>query len=140
MMTYAKKTLIYFLVQTSIGIVGLLVTLFVNLPDSYRESLVSGIASGLISSGILGIVISIRLIRSPKKAMEAEIAKNEERTQLIRMKTSSSTYSVALYFESFCTILAGLLGFKTISIVLSIVLIVQLITYFGFANYYWKKY
>jgi len=139
-MNYAKKTLTYFIVHTAIGIIALLFALFGHLPDGYREGLISGISGGFICTGVLGIIASLRLMKNPKKAMEVEIAKNEERTQLIRMKTHSAIYTIMLYIQSAGTLMAGLLGFRQISITLAAILIIQIVLFIGFANYYTKKF
>jgi len=81
-MNYAKKTLIYFIGHTTIGVIALLFALISNLSEGYREGVISGISGGFIFTGIMGIIVSIKLIKNPKKALEVEIAKTEERTQL----------------------------------------------------------
>lgn len=139
-MNYSKKTLVYFIIHTIIGVIALIAALLVHLPDGYKEGLVSGISGGFIFTGILGAITSIRLMKNPQKAMKVEIAKNEERTQLIRMKTRSAIYTITLYIESFGTLAAGFLGFREISVTLACLLIVQVALYIGFSNYYWKKY
>lgn len=139
-MNHAKKSLMYFIAHTTIGIIALLVVLFSNLPDDYKEGIVFGIAGGFIFTGILGVVTSIRLMKNPKKAKEIEIAKTEERTQLIRMKTNSTIYSIMLYIQCIGTLTAGVLGFKQISITMAVLLLVQLVLYMVFGTYYGKKY
>jgi len=139
-MSYTKKTLIYFIVHTFIGFVALLFAIFGHLPDGYREGIVSGITGGFILTGVLGIIVSIRILKDPKKAKEVEISKNEERTQLIRLKTHSAIYTVMLYLECIGTLIAGLMGLREISIMLAALLIIQFALYIGLVNYYWKKY
>ncbi|NBJ14068.1 MAG: hypothetical protein FNP40_00525 [Dehalobacter sp. 4CP] len=139
-MNYAKKTLIYFIGHTTIGIIALQFAFISNLSEGYREGVISGIAGGFIFTGILGIIVSIKLIKNPKKAQEVEIAKNEERTQLIRMKTHASIHTLMIYIISIGTLVTLLLGFREISLTLAAILIIQMIMYLGFASYYAKKY
>jgi uncharacterized membrane protein len=139
-MNYAKKTLFYFVGLTGIGISALLFALFSNLFEGYREGVISGIAGGFIFTGILGIIVSIKLINNPKKALEVEIAKNEERTQLIRLKTHASIHTIMIYIISIGTLVTSLLGFREMSLTLATILIIQIILYIGFASYYAKKY
>lgn len=139
-MNYVKKTLAYFILHTCVGIVALIVTLLGNLPDGYKTGLISGIAGGFLLTGILGIIYSSRLLKNPQKAKAIEIMKNEERVQLIRLKTHASIFSVMLYLECLGVLVAGLLAYREVSVVLAFVLIFQLILYFGFATYYSRKY
>jgi hypothetical protein len=139
-MNYAKKSLIYFIIHTSVGVIALLFALFSHMPEGYKSSVLFGMACGFLCSGIPGIILSIRMINNPKKALAVEIAKNEERTQFIRTKTNSSIYTVSLYAECIVTLISSLLGFKEISLIFSILLIAQLFLFIGFANYYGKKY
>lgn len=139
-MNYTKKTLIYFVFHTVIGLIAMLFAFFGNLPDGYREGVMSGIAGGFVCTGVLGIIFSFRILKNPQRTKAVEISKNEERTQLIRMKTHSAVFTVMLYVESIGTLVAGLMGLKEISILLAIVLLFQFTLYIGFANYYWKKY
>lgn len=139
-MNYAKKTLVYFIGHTGIGIIALVFVLLNDLSDGYREGAISGIAGGFLFTGILGIIVSFRLIKNPNKAMKVEIAKTEERTQFIKMKTNTVIHTVTIYIESIGTLLTGLLGFREISLTLAATLIIQILLYIGFASYYSKKY
>lgn len=139
-MNYAKKNFLLFIVYLSVGIVAALISLFYKSPDNYNQGIISGIAGAFIVTGILGIITAIRLIKNPKKAMEVEIAKTEERTQLINLKSKSSTYTVVLYCESIATLVTGLLGYRESSITIAIILIIQLFIYIGFIANYNKKY
>ena len=60
-MNYAKKTLVYFVGHTTIGIIALLFALFHNFSDGYREGAISGIVGGFIFTGILGIIVSLNV-------------------------------------------------------------------------------
>jgi uncharacterized membrane protein len=139
-MNYAKKHLLLFVAYLSIGIVAILISLFYNIPDNYKQGIVSGIAGGFLVPGILGIITAIRLIKNPKKAMKLEIAKTEERTQLIGLKAKSSTYTVIIFCESIATLVSGFLGYREASITIAIILFAQLFLYMGFLAKYNKKY
>jgi hypothetical protein len=139
-MKYAKRTLAYFIVHTSIGLIALIIFLLGYMPEGYRQSMLTGIASGFLASGILGIIVSIRLIKNPKKAEKVELEKTEERTQFLRMKSNSATYSVSIYIECAGVFISGFLGFREVSITLAFLLIAQVISFVAFASYYGKKY
>lgn len=139
-MNYAKKTLLYFIGHTSVGIIALLYALFSPFSGGAREGIISGIIGGFITTGVLGIVVSLRLINNPKKAEEVEMSKNEERTQFLRMKTTAAIYSVMIYVESAGILVTGFLGFREICLTLGAVLIIKVILYIGFASHYSKKY
>lgn len=139
-MNYTKKTLTLSIIYLSIGIIAILIALFYHIPNGYKQGIISGIAGGFIIPAIFGIINSAKLIKDPKKAMKLEIAKTEERAQLIRLKTKSSTYTVVLYCESIATIVTGLLGFRESSITIAVVLFVQVLLYIGFLFNYSKKY
>ncbi|MBM7868476.1 hypothetical protein GTO89_16330 [Heliobacterium gestii] len=139
-MNHAKKTLIYFICHTLVGLIALMFMLLGQFPDSYRESITSGIAGGFIISGLFGIISCVKLLKDPQKATKVEIAKNEERAQFIRMKTNSATYTVTIFIESVCVILAGLLGFKEISISLACLSLAKIAINLGFAHHFSHKY
>lgn len=139
-MNYAKKTLLYFIGHTSVGIIALLYALFSSFSGGYREGMISGIIGGFITTGVLGIIVSLRLIKNPKKAAEVEMAKTEERTQFLRLKTGAAIYSIMIYVESAAILVTGLLAFREICLTLTAVLIIKVILYIGFASHYSKKY
>ncbi|HHW01211.1 MAG TPA: hypothetical protein GXX35_00065 [Thermoanaerobacterales bacterium] len=139
-MNYAKKMLIYALIQTAVGIILLLATIFIHFSDGFKEGVLSGIAGGLVSTGILGIVACLRLIKNPARAMEVEIAKDEERTLFLKAKANSASYSVTLYIEAIGILAAALAGFRETSMTLAVLLLVQLVFNMGFAYYYGQKY
>lgn len=135
-----KHSLTTFIVLTVVGIGGLIYAIFWLPRSNYQQGLIYGVTSGLILTGIAGIIYSIYLKRNPKKAKEANIQKDEERTQFIRMKTAVSTSQVVLYIECLAILVIGLMGYKDISMVLVTLLTVQAIVATIFANYYSKKY
>ncbi|APM37416.1 hypothetical protein [Clostridium kluyveri] len=139
-MNYAKKQFVFFIVYTVIGIVAFTVALFHNFAYNYSNGLIYGIAGACTATGILGTISSIRLINNPKKAERIEIAKNEERTQLIRMKSHSSAYTIIIFLESITTIILGFLRLKEASITIATILIAQIIITIIFLSYYSKKY
>lgn len=139
-MNYVKNTLLYFIGHTAVGIIALIYVVFSNLPDGAREGTISGIVGGFIITGILGIIISLKLMKNPQKAMEVELAKNEERTQFLRVKTNASVHTVMIYLESAATLLSWLLGFSAICLTLAAILVIQIVLFIGFVSYYNKKY
>lgn len=139
-MNYAKKTLLYFIGHTAVGIISLIYVLLSNISDGSREGMISGIVGGFIITGILGMIISLKLMKNPQKAMQAELVKNEERTQFLRTKTNASVHTVMIYVESAATLLSWLLGFSEISLTLAALLAIQIVLFIGFASYYSKTY
>jgi uncharacterized membrane protein len=139
-MNCVKNNLLYFIGHTTIGIIALIYVLLRNLPDGSREGMISGIVGGFIITGILGIIISLRLMRNPQRAMEIDLTKNEERTQFLRTKTNASIHTVMIYVESAATLLSWLLGFREISLTLATILAIQIVLFIGFVSYYNKKY
>jgi hypothetical protein len=135
-----KKSLRSFIILTLLGIAGIIYAILFLPQDNYQQGLIYGITSGFILTGFLGMIYSFYLMRNPKKAKEAELQKNEERTQYIRMKTASSSAQVVLFAECIATLVIGLLGYKEISLTLGVVLFVQMIIGVGFSTYYSRKY
>ncbi|MCX7711465.1 MAG: hypothetical protein N2484_16615 [Clostridia bacterium] len=139
-MNYARRLLTYFIVHTTVGIIALLYILFGQLPDSFREGMVSGIAGACIVTGIIGIIAGIRLLRNPKKAKEAELSQSEERAQFIRMKAFSSVSTIMLYVECLGTLMTGLMGFKEAAVTLASLIFIHVLLLVGFNYYYGKKF
>ena len=139
-MKYAKRIIVFYSAYAAVGICILIYALFGNIPDSFRHGMASGLAGSFIAVGILGAIVGARLIRNPKKAKEIELAKTEERTRLIRMSANSLTHTCMIYAESLGTIAAGLIGYETIALTLSGVIIVQLAAYLVCISYYSRKY
>ena len=136
----AKHSLTSFIVLTVVGLGGLLYAIFWLPRDNYQQGLIYGVTSGFLLTGILGILYSIHLMRNPKKAKEASIQKDEERTQFIRQKTAVSTAQVTLYLEAFSALIIGLMGYKEISMAIAALLMIQALVASAFAAYYSKKY
>ncbi|MBI9049920.1 MAG: hypothetical protein JEZ00_10895 [Anaerolineaceae bacterium] len=134
-----KHSLTSSIVITVVGISGLLYAIFWLPRDNYQQGLIYGITSGLLLTGIIGIIYSIYLLRHPEKAKEASIQKDEERTQFIRMKTASSTSQLVLYAEALACLIIGFMGNKEISMVIAIILLSQLAIATIFSTYYSKK-
>jgi hypothetical protein len=138
-MSYAKRQLIFFIIYTAVGAAAAIIALFSGLNADYRTGAVCGIAGGFGFTGIMGIVMSARLLKNPKKAEKVEIAKTEERTELLRLKTHSAVYTAMIFLISAATLIALLTGYRTISIAFAGLLIIQTVLYVIFARYYSKK-
>ncbi len=139
-MNYARKTLISNAVFIIIGLAALLFSIFGDSSNAYRGGMLSGLAGGCLVVGIGGIVVSARLMKNPKRAKEVEIANSEERSQFIRMSANSLVHTIMIFVESIGAAVAGLMGFKEISVTLAGVLIIQVILYISSLYYYGKKY
>ena len=140
MIKNVRNSLISFIALTLVGIAALLYAIFVLPRSNYQEGLIYGISSGFVLTGILGVIYSIYLSRHPKKAKEAGLQKNEERTQFIRMKTFSAVGQVMLILECLGCLVTGLMGYKEISLAVGIILFVQMVLFTVFSLYYSKKY
>lgn len=139
-MRYAKKQMYFFLILTVVGILALLAALIGDYRPEYRTGLVSGITGGFILTGVLGMLISARLIKNPDKAEKIENAKMEERTEFLRLKTHSAVYTSTTVLTSAGTVAFMLLGQRTVAIAFAVLLMVDVVLYVGFAAYYNRKY
>lgn len=136
-MNIVKKNLAFFSVFFLIGILG---TLYLFVGNPSNESLITGISGGFGVSGLLGIFLSLNLMRNPKKCNEIEVYQNEERTLFIKEKSNSKTYSISSLIQSAVTIIAALLGYKVISITIASILLIEFLIWIICSSYYGKKY
>lgn len=104
------------------------------------NNVLGGMVCGFGVVGVLGIVISIRTMKNPQKIEKIEMYKNEERAVFIRGKTNSKVYSIFIYIESVIVIICAVLGYRTISMVISFLLMAKLVAWFIIGTYYSKKY
>ncbi|OAA90916.1 hypothetical protein [Clostridium ljungdahlii] len=139
-MNHAKRNLIYFIFQTIFGIIALLLFLFGHFTDNHSKEMLSGIGIAFTIAGIIGIITNIKLLKDPKKAAKIEMAQTEERTQFIKAKTKSFVYTIMIYLESAVIVVTGLLGFRTICITFSTIVLLKVILSILFSSYYMKKY
>ncbi len=139
-MNHAKRNLIYFIFQTIFGIIALLFFLFGDFTDNHSKDMLSGIGIAFTIAGSMGIITIAKLLKDPKRAAKIEMAQTEERTQFIKTKTKSFVYTIMIYLESAIIIVTGLLGFRTICITLSAIVLLKVILSLTFSNYYMKKY
>ena len=139
-MSSTKKQLIFFMGQTAIGLVALYFAIFVPMPDDYRSGVIYGIVGGFLTTGVLGLIASYRLMKNPTKEKAVETAKNEERTIFIRDKANSVTYLFMIYLLSAGTLIAGLMGWRIVSVTLAIILIIQGICKISALTFFAKKY
>ncbi|WMJ79224.1 hypothetical protein RBU49_10015 [Clostridium sp. MB40-C1] len=99
-----------------------------------------GILFGFGVTGLVGLLMSLKLMRNPEKCEEIELYKNEERSVFIREKTSSKVYSIFIFIESTTIIILGFLGYKFASMIISALLLGKLVMWFILGTYYGKKY
>lgn len=107
---------------------------------SEMNEYIYGIACGLGATGVVGLIVSFKLMNNPEKCEELELSENEERTVFIREKTNSKVYSIFIAIESITLIVLAFLGYRFTSLVISILLLGKLIIWFGVGTYYGKKY
>ncbi|RMD02375.1 hypothetical protein D9O40_06220 [Clostridium autoethanogenum] len=139
-MNHAKKYLIYFIFQTIFGIISLLFFLFGDFTNNHIKDMLSGIGTAFTITGVIGIITNIKLLKDPEKAAKIEMAQTEERTQFIKTKTKSFVYTIMIYLESTVIIVTGLLGFRTICITFSAIVLLKVILSLIFSSYYMRKY
>lgn len=141
-MNMARKSLIYFIVHTAVGVAVLLLVVSgaLNLTEKFANGVIWGVLGGFIVTGALGILYAVHLMRHPQKAKMAEIAKNEERTVMIRTKTHAAIFYVSLYTECAAILVTAFTGFREIALAFTVLLIIQAVCYIVFASYYAKKY
>ncbi len=114
-MKYAKRQLIFFVIYL---VAGALIYFAAMLwaPSSQRVGIATGIISGFLVTGIGGIFLSFRLMKNPAKAEKVEIAKTEERAELIRMKTHTAIHWAMLLVICAGTFVAMICGQREITL------------------------
>lgn len=139
-MNTVKKNIIYSSILLGVGVVLLIISLIGVLPEDSLGSTVFGMGCGFTAVGLGNTILGLKNYKNHEKAEEIELIENDERNILLREKTSAKVYSIFSYIECGIILLAALLGYKEISLVLSVLVLGQLITWIFVANYYSKKY
>lgn len=139
-MNNVKKNLIFFICFLLLGVSCLIYGTLGQSLTEYNSSLLHGLSLGFGLTGLLGSLICLKFMKDPKKCAEIEICKNEERTVFIREKTNSMVYSIFIYIESITLVICGLLGYRSVSLAISFLVIGKLVFWFIFGTYYGKKY
>ena len=138
-MKYGKRQLLFFIGYLIVG--GLLVVAaLLWSPDEQREGIITGIISGFSVTGVGGLILSKQLLKNPQKAEQVEIAKTEERTQFLRIKTQSAVHAVTVIVVCAGTFAAMICGYREITLTLSALLVIEVILYICIGTYYAKKY
>jgi hypothetical protein len=134
-MKYVKKNLLFFIGYLVFG--GLLVIVaLLWAPEDQRSGIISGISCAFLVTGVGGILLSLRLLKNPEKAEQVEVQKTEERSQYLRMKTQSAVQTVMVFVISAGTLIALVAGYRTVSYVLAALLILGVILYIAFGQYF----
>jgi uncharacterized membrane protein len=139
-MNYFKKTIIQFVMLLFVGILAILIVFFSNLAKEAKDGWYIGLTLGPIFTGLIGMILSMRVSKKPQKFKELEIAETEERTQYIRLKANAKVFSIMIYLESLGIFITGFLNYKEISVALTVLLLIKIILYFASITYYSKKY
>ena len=138
-MKYCKRQILFFIGYLIVG--GLLVVAaLLWSPAEQREGIITGIISGFLVTGLGGIILCARLLKNPEKAEQVGVAKTEERTQFLRVKTQSAVHSVTVMLVCVGTFVAMLCGYRDITLTLSALLVIEVILYVCIGTYYAKKY
>lgn len=138
-MNYAKKQLVFFIVYLIVGALLAAAALLWS-SDGQREGILTGIISGFLPTGVGGLILSMHLLKNPRRAEQAEIAKTEERTQFLRFKTYSAVHFVMIMLVCLGTFAAEIGGYRDIALTLAALLIIEVILSIGIGTYYAKKY
>lgn len=138
-MKYAKKQIVFFIGYLIVGAL-LVVAALLWSPAEQREGIVTGIVSSFLVTGIGGLILSIRLLKTPQKAEQVEILKTEERTQFLRAKILSAVHTATIIIVCVGTFVALICGYRDITLTLSALLIIEVILFICFGTYYAKKY
>ena len=99
-----------------------------------------GLGCGFGAAGLSSTIQIILAMKNPKKCKEIELIKNEERTVFLREKNNSTVYSIFIYVECVVIIVTGFLGYRSITLVISLLLLAKLITWMVVGTINGKKY
>lgn len=139
-MKYIKKNLIFSVIILVIG-AGLLITGFIIEGNgSEANPMFFGLGCGFGVAGLVNTIQAMALIKNPEKCEEIEMVKTEERTVFLRDKNNSMVYSIFIYVECLIVIITSFLGYRSISLVLSLLLCAKLVTWMIVGTINGKKY
>ncbi len=138
-MNYMKKNLVFSVIILVIG-AALLITGFVIEANGEANPMFFGLGCGFGAAGLTSTIQIILNLKNPKKCEEIELIKNEERTVFLREKTNSQVYSIFIYVECAVVIITSFLGYRSITLVLSFLLLAKLITWIVVGTINGKKY
>ncbi|MDD6796353.1 MAG: hypothetical protein PUE01_13280 [Clostridiaceae bacterium] len=122
-MKYMKKQLVENFLFLIVGI-GALIYLLITKDNN---SVFLAVGCAFTAVGAINLIQIILLMKKPDKCEEIEIKKTEERNIYIREKTNSQVYSIFLFVECVGTLISLALGYKTIGIIFSILLLAKAI-------------
>ncbi|WP_051542019.1 hypothetical protein [Clostridium lundense] len=124
-MSYMKRELYFNIGAFIMGVIFLIVSLLF-----YDNSTLFGGGVAFTIVGLLGVIYHLKLMKTPDKYKEIELAQNEERTVFIREKTNSKVYSIFIYIESAGCLIAGILRYRDVTIALAFILLAKIIVWF----------
>lgn len=138
-MNYMKKNLVFSVIMLVIG-AALLITGFVIEVNGEANPMFFGLGCGLGAAGLGNTIQILLTLKNPKRCEEIELIKNEERTVFLREKNNSTVYSIFIYVECLLVIATSFLGYRSITLVLSFLLLAKLITWMVVGTINGKKY
>lgn len=115
---YVNKEMLIFGIIALIGITVFILGTFFNI---LREEM-PGIALGCIPTGIIGMLLTNSMKRTPEKTEKIVRIKTEERLQLIRYKTGYSAFWIMFIYIAVCNVFS-----RYIVISLSMFLVITVI-------------
>lgn len=99
---YLNGTLLIYGIFAVVGFTVLILGTFFNI----LRSEMPGICAGFIPTGVMGIILTLRMKSKPEKAEKLVRLKTEERRQFIRDKAGNLSFHILLYSLSVATILS----------------------------------
>ncbi len=138
-MNYVKRQRTFFIIYLIVGALLVAAALLWS-PAGQRENNVTGIISGFLVTGVGGLILCAYLLKNPQKAEETELAKTEERTQFLRLKTQSTVQFVTIMLVCLGTLAATIFGYRDVALVLAALLVIETVLYVCFGTYYARKY
>ena len=130
----------YGIVLTVVGLVGWAVFIFF-VKETKNANLIGSFFAGFAAIGILRIIQSTKLLRSPEKAQDYEAMQKDERTVFIANKARSVTLYISILAQCIVSLIAYF-AFDNLLVcqVLCITTSFQCLLYYIFWIIYNKKY
>lgn len=134
-MNIVKKNLIFSIAILVVGIVMISVFALGLVPENYNESMVIGMGFGLTSSGLYSTFRLSKTIKDNDEVEEQDLIMNDERNVWLRDKAGAKVYSIFSYVDCIIIFIAGVLGYRAISLLFAVLVIAKLMVwYFACVN------
>lgn len=138
-MSYLKKSAIAFGLLFAFGAVLMVLHVAGVFPDTLREGAMIGIGSGFLVTGLLGVAYCLVLMRDPQRARRIEVAKTDERTQLIQFMTYSQLHRMTVIVESLGAVVVLSLGYLEVAVILAAWIFLRFLASLALLGYYSRQ-